>query len=123
MLYRLLADFVVVVHLLFVVFVVAGGLLVLRWPRVAWVHIPAAVWGTLIEFAGWICPLTPLENRLRRLGGEAGYAGGFVEEYLLAILYPSGLTRTHQVVLGVLVLVLNLAVYAYVRRRQRQARV
>jgi hypothetical protein len=123
MLYRLLADFVVVVHLLFVVFVVAGGLLVLRWPRVAWVHIPAAVWGTLIEFAGWICPLTPLENRLRRLGGEAGYAGGFVDEYLLAILYPSGLTRTHQVVLGVLVLVLNLAVYAYVRRRQRQARV
>jgi hypothetical protein len=120
--YRLLADLVVVVHLLFVVFVVAGGLLVLRRPRLAWLHVPAAVWGALIEFAGWICPLTPLENRLRRLGGEAGYEGGFVGEYLLAILYPSGLTRTHQIVLGALVLVLNLAVYGYALwRRSRKA--
>jgi hypothetical protein len=120
--YRLLADLVVVVHLLFVVFVVAGGLLVLRRPRLAWLHVPAAVWGALIEFAGWICPLTPLENRLRRLGGEAGYEGGFVDEYLLAILYPSGLTRTHQIVLGALVLVLNLAVYGYALwRRSRKA--
>ena len=118
MLYRLLADIVLVLHLAFVFFVAAGGLVVLRWPRVAWLHVPAAVWGALIMFAGWICPLTPLENRLRRLGGEAGYDGGFVEEYVLAILYPSGLTRTHQIVLGMLVLVLNLAVYAYVLRRR-----
>jgi hypothetical protein len=118
MLYRLLADIVLVLHLAFVFFVAAGGLVVLRWPRVAWLHVPAAVWGALIMFAGWICPLTPLENRLRRLGGEAGYDGGFVEEYVLAILYPSGLTRTHQIGLGVLVLVLNLAVYAYVLRRR-----
>lgn len=117
--YRLLADLVVVAHLLFVLFVVAGGLLVLRWPRLAWLHVPAAIWGALIEFAGWICPLTPLENRLRRLGGEVGYEGGFVEEYLLAILYPSGLTRTHQLVLGALVLVLNLVIYGYVLWRRR----
>lgn len=121
MLYRVLADFVVVIHLAFVLFVVAGGLLVLRRPRLAWLHVPAAAWGALIEFAGWICPLTPLENRLRRLGGEAGYPGGFVEEYLLGILYPSGLTRTHQLVLGALVLALNLTVYGWllVRRHAR----
>lgn len=119
MLYRLLADIVLAFHLAFVFFVAAGGLLVLRWPRVTWLHVPAAAWGALIMFAGWVCPLTPLENRLRRLGGEAGYDGGFVEEYVLAILYPSGLTRTHQIVLGALVLVLNLAVYAYVLRRGR----
>jgi hypothetical protein len=94
--YRLLADLVVVVHLGFVAFVVAGGLLVLRWPRLAWAHLPCAVWGALIEFAGWVCPLTPLENDLRRLGGEAGYEGGFVERYLTSVLYPHGLTRTHQ---------------------------
>lgn len=122
MLYRVLADIVLVLHLAFVLFVVLGGLLVWRRPWVAWLHVPAAVWGALIMFAGWICPLTPLENRLRRLGGEAGYEGGFVEEYVLAILYPSGLTRTHQVVLGALVLVLNLAVYAYVVQRQKRAR-
>jgi hypothetical protein len=120
--YRLLADLVVVVHLLFVLFVVTGGAVVWRWPRAAWLHVPAAAWGALIMFAGFVCPLTPLENRLRRLGGEAGYAGGFVEEYLVAILYPSGLTRTHQILLGALVLVLNLAAYGYaVWRRRREA--
>ncbi len=121
MVYRFLADLVVVVHLAFVLFVVAGGLLVLRRPRLSWLHLPAAAWGALIEFAGWICPLTPLENHLRRLGGEAGYAGGFVEEYLLALLYPSGLTRIHQLALGALVLTLNLAMYGWLwwRRRER----
>lgn len=122
MLYRVLVDIVVVVHLAFVVFVVAGGLLVWRWPRLAWLHVPAAVWGALIEFAGWICPLTPLENRLRRLGGEAGYEGGFVETYVLAILYPSGLTRTHQIVLGALVLAVNFAVYGRLWWKRRQAK-
>jgi hypothetical protein len=98
---------------------VAGGLLVLRWPRVAWAHVPCAAWGALIEFAGWICPLTPLENHLRRLGGQAGYAGGFVDRYVLGALYPAGLTREMQVALGLAVLLLNAVVYAWVWRRRR----
>jgi len=122
MLYRVLADIVLVLHLAFVVFVVAGGVIVWRRPGLAWLHVPAAVWGALIMFAGWICPLTPLENWLRRLGGEAGYSGGFVEEYVLTILYPSGLTRTHQIVLGAIVLVLNLAVYGLVWWKKRRAK-
>lgn len=117
MIYRTLADLVLVVHLAFVVFVVLGGLLVLRYPRLAWVHIPAAIWGVLIEFAGWICPLTPLENAFRARGGEAGYGGGFIEHYVLAALYPAGLSREVQFVLGSVVLALNLAVYAVVIRR------
>jgi hypothetical protein len=121
--YRLLADAVLVVHLAFVLFVVLGGLLVLRWPRIVWVHLPAVAWGALIELAGWICPLTPLENHWRRLGGEAGYQGGFVETYVLAALYPEGLTREVQVVLGLLVLAVNGVVYAlWWRRRRRGAR-
>lgn len=111
MLYRALADVTLTVHLAFVVFVVAGGVLVLRWPRLAWAHLPAAAWGVLIMFGGWICPLTPLENTFRRLGGEAGYPGGFVEHYLLPVLYPQGITREVQVALGIAVLALNLAVY------------
>lgn len=121
MVYRLLADGVVVLHLAFTVFVVAGGLLVARWPRVAALHLPAAAWGALIEFGGWICPLTPLENSLRMRGGQAGYAGGFVERYLLAVLYPDGLTREIQVALGVLVLAVNAGVYAWVFARRRTA--
>jgi hypothetical protein len=119
--YGLLADAVVVLHLAFVTFVVAGGLLVLRWPRLAWAHVPTAAWGALIEFGGWICPLTPLENHLRRLAGQAGYEGGFVERYLLAALYPQGLSRTHQVVLGALVLLVNLLVYGLLIRRLRSS--
>ena len=120
--YRTLADIVLVVHGAFVAFVVLGGLLVLRWPRLAWVHIPAAVWGALIEFAGWICPLTPLENWLRMRAGEAGYSEGFVEHYILPVLYPAGLTRNTQFVLGALVLVVNAAVYTIlVIRRRRSA--
>lgn len=118
MLYRLLADLVVVVHFGFVLFVVLGGLLALRWPRAAWLHLPAALWGAGIEFAAGICPLTPLENHLRRLGGEAGYSGGFVEHYVLPVLYPDGLTRGVQLGLGVFVLLLNLAVYVIVWRRR-----
>lgn len=118
MLYRVLADAVLVVHFAFVLFVVLGGLLVLRWPRIAWVHIPVAVYGAVIEFVGFVCPLTPLENSLRRLGGEAGYQGGFVEHYVTAALYPTGLTREIQLVLGVGVLVLNAVVYTIVIRRR-----
>jgi hypothetical protein len=117
--YRILADLVVGLHLLFVVFVVAGGLLVLRWRRLAWVHVPAAVWGALIEFAGWVCPLTPLEQALRSAAGEGGYRGGFIENYLLPVLYPGALTRGIQVGLGLLVLTLNALVYGYLLRRRR----
>ncbi|MEZ4587840.1 MAG: DUF2784 domain-containing protein [Gemmatimonadales bacterium] len=122
MLARVAADLVVLVHLLFVVYVVAGALLVLRWPATAWVHLPAAAWGALIELTGWICPLTPLENRLRAQGGEAGYAGGFVEHYVLPVLYPDGLTSGTQRALGLLVIVLNLFLYSLVVRRARRAR-
>ncbi|MCO4864872.1 DUF2784 domain-containing protein [Cupriavidus sp. WGlv3] len=114
-----LADLVVIAHALFIVFVVAGGLLVLRWPRAAWVHLPAAVWGVLIEWAGWICPLTPLENTLRRAAGQAGYSGGFVERYLLPMIYPAGLTPSVQLWLGLVVLVVNVAIYALWWRRRR----
>lgn len=114
-----LADLVVIVHGLFIVFAVAGGLLVLRWPRVAWLHLPAAVWGVLIEWSGWICPLTPLENTLRQAAGQAGYSGGFVERYLLPLIYPAGLTPAVQLWLGLVVLVVNVAVYALWWRRRR----
>ena len=112
-----MADLVVVFHFAFVLFVVFGGLLVLRWPRVAYLHIPAAIWGVLIELTGWICPLTPLENALRSRAGAAAYQGGFVEHYILPALYPSVLTRNIQLLLGSIVLLLNLAIYAYVLRR------
>ena len=112
--YRVLADLVVGVHALFVAFVVVGGLLVLRWTWVEALHGPAAVWGALIEFQGWICPLTPLENALRAAAGQAGYRGGFIEHYLLPVLYPAGLTRSVQLVLGALVIVVNVVVYAVV---------
>jgi hypothetical protein len=120
LLYRLLADAIVVFHLGFVVFVVVGGLLGLRWPRALWLHAPAAVWGALIEYAGWICPLTPLENELRRRGGATGYAGGFIEHYLTPVLYPAGLTANVQLVLGTLVVVVNVAVYTFVLARRRR---
>jgi hypothetical protein len=116
-----LADVVVGLHFGFVLFVLLGGLLVLRWPRVAWFHLPAAVWGALIEFAGWVCPLTPLENRLRRASGTAEYAGGFVEHYLLPVLYPAGLTRGVQYLLGACVVVLNAGVYWWLSRRFRRS--
>jgi hypothetical protein len=122
MTYRILADIVVGVHALFVVFVLAGGLLALRWPWVAGVHLPAAVWGSLIELKGWICPLTPLEKSLRASAGQAGYPGGFIEHYVLPALYPAGLTRGVQLVLGSMVIVVNLAVYAVLLRRRARAR-
>ena len=119
MIYRVLADLVLVVHLCFVLFVVLGGLAVLRWPRLAFFHVPAAIWGVLIEYSGWICPLTPLENSLRVRGGEAGYSGGFIQHYIQPTLYPTGLTRATQLVLGSIVLVLNAAAYAILLSRSR----
>jgi hypothetical protein len=118
MAYRLLADATVVAHLAFVAFVVLGGLLALRWPRVAWLHVPAALWGVGIELTGGICPLTPLENWLRRRGGEAGYDAGFVEWYLLPLLYPAALTREVQYALAALVISVNVGVYVIVVRRR-----
>jgi hypothetical protein len=120
-LYRALADLVLLFHLAFVLFVILGGLFVLRRPKVAWLHLPCAAWGVLIEFAGWICPLTPLEVSLRARGGEAGYAGGFIAHYVTAVLYPAGLTRGVQVVLGGFALLLNAAVYAWMVARRRAA--
>ena len=124
MIYRALADAVLVLHLGFVLFVVLGGLLVLRRPKLAWLHIPAAIWGVLIEYTGWICPLTPLEISFRARGGQPGYGGGFIQHYIQPVLYPAGLTRSTQVVLGSIVLILNLAAYGIVisRMRNRVAR-
>lgn len=116
-----LADLVVLLHFGFVLFVVAGGLLLLRWPAAIWAHLPAALWGIWIELSGGICPLTPLENALRRRAGEAGYAGDFLSHYVLAVLYPSGLTRTTQLVLGALVVAVNVAVYRWLWVRRRRA--
>jgi hypothetical protein len=117
--YGLLADLVLLAHAGFVAFVVLGGLLVLRWPRLAWLHLPAVAWGAGIEFTGTICPLTPLENQLRALAHQQGYAGGFVEHYVFGLLYPEGLTRSVQLALGVLVVVINALMYAIVWRRHR----
>jgi hypothetical protein len=114
----MLADLIVLIHFSFVLFVVFGGLLVLRWPRVMYLHLPAAAWGAFIELAGGICPLTPLENSLRRSVGLAGYEGGFVEHYILPVLYPAGLTRGVQLTLGMLVIAINLAIYAWVFARR-----
>ena len=120
--YRLLADAVVLAHLLFIVFVVLGGGLVLLWPRLALLHLPAACWGAFIEISAGICPLTPLENAWRQAAGEAGYAGSFIEHYLLPIIYPVGLTRDIQFVLAAVVIVVNLGIYGWLLYRWRQLR-
>ena len=118
MTWGVLAEVVVVLHFCFVLFVLFGGALALRWPKVVWVHFPAAAWGALISFAGWVCPLTPLEKWLRRQGGAAGYEGGFVEHYILPVLYPRGLTPGIQIALGVIVILLNVFIYRRVYRRR-----
>lgn len=120
MIHRLAADAVLLLHLLFIVFVLGGGLLALQWRHMPWLHLPAAAWGVFIEASGGICPLTPLENRLRALAGQAGYAGGFVEHYLLAWIYPPELTHATQLMLAAVVIAVNLTVYAWVWRRRRK---
>jgi hypothetical protein len=116
--YRWLADATVALHLAFIVFVVFGGFLAWRKAGWAWVHLPAVAWVAFIEFTGTTCPLTPLENMLRERAGDAGYSGGFIEHYLLPIIYPAGLTAGAQVVLGFVVIALNVVVYwrAWARR-------
>ena len=115
--YRFLGDILVLLHLAFVLFAVCGGFLCLRWPKVAWLHVPAVLWSGLVELAGWICPLTPWENWLRYRGGESGYSGDFIQHYILPVLYPADYTRGLQITLGILVLVFNLLVYGYVFKK------
>ena len=115
--YPLLASLVLIVHLAFVIFVLCGGLFVLRWRWIAWIHLPAAAWGAVVEFTGWICPLTPLENWFRIQAGQTDYRSDFVAHYLLPILYPNDLTRDIQLMLGAAVLAINAAVYGWLWRR------
>jgi Protein of Unknown function (DUF2784) len=109
--YSWLADLILCIHVGFVLFVVFGGLLTLRWRWIAWLHLPAATWGAVVEFTGWICPLTPLENWLRTQGGETSYRSDFIAQYFLPVLYPEDLTREFQLLLGTGVVVLNTAIY------------
>ena len=120
--YALLADLVVLLHLAFVLFVLFGALLVLRRRWIMWLHIPTALWGAAVELGGWICPLTPLEVRFRTLAAQAGYAGGFVDHYLIPLIYPPGLTRELQILLGVLVFAVNAGIYLWIRRADRRRR-
>ena len=118
MIFGWMADAVLLLHLTFIVFVLLGGLLALRWRRLAFAHLPAAVWGILVEVAGWICPLTPLEVALRQRTGQTGFTGGFVEHYLTAIVYPDGLTRAAQIALGTLALLVSVVIYRRVLARR-----
>jgi Protein of Unknown function (DUF2784) len=118
--FHLAASAVLIIHTAFVIFVVLGALLALRWPKVVYFHIPAVLWGAMIEFTGAICPLTPLEVRLRQLGGGAGYRGDFIDHYLVSILYPSGLTRGVQIALGFAALLPNVLVYGYLLARRKR---
>jgi hypothetical protein len=123
MAYGFLADTLTMIHMAFVAFILLGGFVVLRWPRAVWLHGPAALWGVFVEWAGWVCPLTPLENWLRLRGQGQGYSGGFVEHYLVPVLYPAALSMRIQVLLGTFVVLVNILVYGYViRARRRRAR-
>lgn len=115
-----LADAIVAIHATFVLFVVFGGMLAWRWPRAAWIHLPAVAWGAGIEFLGWICPLTPLENRFRGLAYEPGYTGDFAAKYIFPVLYPESFTRGVQIALGFGVLALNAVIYLRAVRRRRR---
>jgi len=115
------ADLVVLLHFTFIVFVVVGGFLVLKWRWLLWFHVPAAIWGALIEFSGWVCPLTPIENMLRVAGGEGAYSNSFIAHYIVPVIYPSGLKRSTQIALGLIVVVINAVVYgAIYLQHQRQ---
>jgi len=111
MLYQIAADFVVLLHFAFIVFVLAGGLLVFKWRWLIWLHIPAVIWGALIVMVGWICPLTPIENMLRHTAGGEVYSSSFIEHYLIPLIYPSTLNRELFIAMGIFVIVINVAVY------------
>ena len=120
--YSLLANAIVLTHFLFIAFVIFGGLLVIRWPRIVFLHLPAAVWGAIVEIFGWICPLTPLENHFRDLAGKALYSGDFVARYLLPVIYPENLTTTIQQFLGCLVIIINIIFYTIAIRKHLNER-
>ena len=121
MIYSFLADLLVLFHLVFILYVITGALLIFKRPKTLWIHLPSCFWGMTVEFTGWICPLTPWEIQLRRLAGKEGYTGSFIEHYLIPIIYPSGLTREVQMVLGGTVLIVNLSLYTLtlIKRRKR----
>lgn len=125
MLFRIAADALVILHLLFIIFALLGGLLVLWRTNLMFLHIPAAIWAAIVSFKGWVCPLTPLENSLRYKAGAQGYSEGFVEHYVIPIIYPNGLNFDVQIILGVTAVAVNIAVYTFVyhvykRRKTRQ---
>ena len=122
MIYSFLADLLVVFHLVFILYVIAGALLIFKWPKTLWLHLQACFWRMTVEFTGWICPLTPWEIQLRILAGEEGYIGSFIEQYLIPIAYPSGLNREIQMLLGSTVLIVNLSLYTLIliKRRKRK---
>ena len=122
MVYKILADSVVILHFAFIVFALLGGLLILWRNWFIFIHLPAALWSAIVEFNGWICPLTPLENQFLNLSGRSNYQGGFVDYYLLPIIYPAGLTRQDQVILGFLAILVNFCIYAFVYWRKRKVR-
>jgi hypothetical protein len=115
--YNILADAIVVIHLLFIIFVICGGLLVIRWPRMAFLHLPAAIWGALIEIFNWICPLTPLENHFLSLAGKSTYEGDFIVRHLIPVIYPGNLTMNIQHILGGVVIFINIIFYAITLRK------
>jgi hypothetical protein len=119
--YRILADIIVLIHLLFIVFVISGGVLGFYRKWTVWVHIPAAVWGALVELTGWICPLTPLENKFRISQGLQGYGGGFIDHYLIPIIYPDNLTRNIQILLGIAVVIINGVIYYFLIKKYKNA--
>jgi len=123
MLQSVLANFILVIHLGFILFVVGGGLLVFRWPWAAFIHLPAVLWGVAIELGNWICPLTPMEQKLRLAAHESGYTGGFIQHYLIPLIYPDELTRDIQLGLGLFVLLVNVLIYAWwlIRRKKLTA--
>ena len=120
---RLAADLILALHLGFILFVIFGGLLLLRYPRVMYLHVPAAVWGAFVEISGRICPLTTWENNLRRSAGESGYAESFIEHYLVPIIYPAGLTRGVQLAIAGVVILTNIVIYGWLLYRWKKSRV
>jgi hypothetical protein len=119
MIYRIVADMIVLIHFGFIFFVGVGGFLVIKWQKIAFLHIPAVIWGILIEYTGGICPLTPLENKLRLAGGEAGFSGGFIEKYIIPFIYPEELTRELQILIGFAVILINVSIYGYLLYRRK----
>ena len=114
MFFALAADLLIIVHLGFIGFVILGGFMLLKWRWLIFVHLPAVLWGVLLEFQGWICPLTPLEQALRRMSGQQGYTGGFIQHYILPVIYPPALNEDIQLILGILLILINVIIYLWV---------